>query len=136
MTEGDGEARATATGFTLDTGALIGLERGSQRIRALLANALLHHRPVRIPCGALAQAWRAPARQVVLTRLIRSSDVQSVPLDAAAAKRIGLLCAVARTTDVVEASVADCARSHGDMVVTTDPADLSQLLPAEQVIAI
>ena len=123
-------------GYTLDAGALIALERGDQRIRALLAEAARRERPVRLPSGALAQAWRDPVRQVALTRLCRSAGVQHVRLDDTAAKATGLLCRAARTVDVVDASVAVCALTHEDLVVTGDIDDMSRLVPADRLVAV
>ncbi|CAN5121042.1 hypothetical protein BH20ACT5_BH20ACT5_20390 [soil metagenome] len=124
------------SGYTLDAGALIAFERGDTRIRGLLREALRAGLGVRIPAGVLAQVWHDPARQVVLGRLTRGTEVQHVPLDSAAAKRAGLLCAISGTADVVDASVAACAREHGDVVVTSDAEDLVRLIPARRIVAL
>lgn len=123
-------------GYTLDAGALIALERGDPRLRELLAAALRRGQNLRVPGGVLAQVWRDPARQVVLTRFTASAEVQHVPLDEPAAKRAGLLCAATGTADVVDASVAACAREYGDLVVTSDTRDLSRLLPAQRIVGV
>jgi len=124
------------TGCTFDAGALIGLERGDDRVRALLAEVLRRGQDLRVPTGVLAQVWRDPARQVRLSRFIGSREVQVVPLDAARAKACGLLCAAAGTADVVDASVAGCAREHGDVVVTSDPEDLAPLVGRGRVVTV
>ena len=47
------------TGLTLDTGALLALERGDSRVRALLRRALESGIGFSVPAGVVA--WRAPA---------------------------------------------------------------------------
>lgn len=115
------------SGYTLDTGALIAIERGNPRIRALLAEALRRQQAIRVPSGALAQAWRDGSRQALLARFVRADEVQHVALDAATARAVGVLCAVTGTHDVVDASVAVCARVHDDTLVTSDPDDMRRL---------
>ncbi|HEY5302846.1 MAG TPA: hypothetical protein VIJ86_02175 [Acidimicrobiales bacterium] len=48
---------------TLDTGALVGIERGTRRMQALLDEAGVVGATFNIPAGVLAQAWRATQRQ-------------------------------------------------------------------------
>lgn len=57
---------------------------------------------VHIPAGALAQAWRNPARQVRLVRVVGAESVTIHPLNGAMAKAAGQLCAATRTADVVD----------------------------------
>jgi hypothetical protein len=89
-----------------------------------------------VPAGVLAQAWREPARQAPLAQLLKKAGVVVVPLDAAAARATGILCAASGTPDVVDASVALCAHVHGDHVVTSDPVDIARLVGRDRVIAI
>ena len=124
------------SGLTLDTGALLALERGNAYVRDLLASTLLDGRNLRLPAGVLAQAWREPVRQARLAQLLKQPGVIVVPLDAAAARATGMLCAASGTSDVVDASVALCALAHGDHVVTTDPVDLARLVGRSRVVAI
>jgi predicted nucleic acid-binding protein len=124
------------TGVTLDTGALIALERGEPRVTALLKRALDDSDAiVHIPAGVLAQALRGP-RQVRLTRLLKHRRTSVVPLDATTAQVIGLLLGARDGDDVVDASVVVCARRHGQPVVTGDPRDLRRLDPKLLVEAI
>jgi hypothetical protein len=113
----------------LDAGALIGIERNDERMRALLDAA---PRGVRflVPSGALAQAWRDGARRVLLSRFLRSQEVEVLPLSDARARAAGVLCGLSRTSDVVDASVVVCAREHQCSVITSDPGDLERLDPA------
>jgi PIN domain len=118
------------TGFTLDTGALIALERGEDRIIALFDRALaMPDAVLHIPAGVLAQAFRGGPRQARLARLLRHSQTSVVPLDAAIAQVVGVLLGARGTDDVVDASVVICARRYRQPVVTGDPRDLLRLDP-------
>ncbi len=115
-------------GFTLDTGALIALERGEERIDALLARTLgLPDAAIHIPAGVLAQAFRGGPRQARLARLLKHPQTSVVPLDAVLAQVVGLLLGARGADDVVDASVVVCARSYRQPVVTCDPGDLRRL---------
>ncbi|HWX45752.1 MAG TPA: PIN domain-containing protein [Solirubrobacteraceae bacterium] len=117
-------------GFTLDTSALIALERAEERVVALLSRArATPDAVIHIPAGVLAQAFRDGARQVQLARLMKHSGTSVVPLDANAAQIIGLLLSARGTEDVVDASVVVCARRYGQPVVTGDARDLHRLDP-------
>jgi hypothetical protein len=76
-----------------------------------------------VPAGVLAAAWRASARQPRLARALRSSITEVVAPDRAEAPAVGWLCAQSGACDVVDVSVAACARMRGQAVVTTDPDD-------------
>ena len=79
------------TGFTLDTGALIALERAEERVTALLHRVLATPDAViHIPAGVLAQAFRGGTRQARLARLLKHPQTSIVPL-ALIAQVIGLL---------------------------------------------
>lgn len=117
---------------TLDTGALLALERGDKRLLALLDRVSQKQQPVLIPAGVVAQAWREP-RQARLARLLRSPDVEVVSLDATAARAVGVLLGKSGTTDTVDAHVALVALGAGSPVVTSDPDDLRRLGPRLQL---
>lgn len=117
---------------TLDTGALLALERGDKRLLALLDRVSHKQQPVLIPAGVVAQAWREP-RQARLARLLRSPDVEVVSLDATAARAVGVLLGKSGTTDTVDAHVALVALGAGSPVVTNDPDDLRRLGPRLQL---
>jgi predicted nucleic acid-binding protein len=121
-------------GITLDTGALIAIERGSRRLQALLDEAAAHGADIAVPAGVVAQAWRASPRQALLSRFLRLTEVTTVVLDEAEAKAAGALCGRAGTADVVDASVVICARSRGHAVLTGDTSDLAVLDPTLRVI--
>jgi hypothetical protein len=124
------------TGLTLDTGALIALERGEERIAALLDRVLaMPDTVIHIPAAVLAQAFRSP-RQVRLARLLKHRGTTVVPLDTDVAQVVGLLLGVRRCDDVIDASVVVCARRYREPVVTGDTRDLLRLdpkLPVESI---
>ena len=119
------------TTFVLDTGALIALERGDRRLWTRLYTA---DQPsdVKVPTGAIAQAWRGSSRQAPLARALKLSD--EVPLDSQIARDAGVLCGQTGTADVIDASVAVTASEaarRGDVgVVTSDRSDIAPLLAA------
>jgi hypothetical protein len=123
-------------GITLDTGALIAIERASPRMQALLDEANLAGLTIDVPAGALAQAWRGTPRQARLARLLRITNVTVRPLDEAGAKAAGALCGHARTSDVIDASVVINARRNQHSVITSDPDDLHRLDPTVRIITI
>jgi predicted nucleic acid-binding protein len=117
------------TGATLDTGALIALESGSSRMRALVEQVLADRAQLAIPAGVLAQAWRGGARQTRIARLLSASITQVVPLDRKQALRAGARSAVCGHRDIVDISVALCARDRGHPVITSDPDDIRAIDP-------
>jgi predicted nucleic acid-binding protein len=122
------------TGLTLDAGALIALERRDERLRRLLGSAWPGG--VALPAAALAQVWRASARQHGLGLLLLDPALEVVPLDSDEALMIGAVCARSGATDVVDVSVAVCARRRGHAVVTSDPDDLLRIDPDLDLIVI
>ncbi|MGH7746873.1 MAG: PIN domain-containing protein [Candidatus Dormibacteria bacterium] len=115
--------------MTLDTGALIGLERGDERVRSLLKRAVAKRIPVAVPAGVVAQAWRGGPRQARIARLLADPDVEVVALDDPTARAVGALAARSCHHDVVDVSVALCAAERGHIVLTTDPNDLAAVNP-------
>lgn len=121
------------SGAVLDTGALIAIERGDRHVAATVAEARRTRATLTVPAGCVAQAWRDPRRQARLSAFVRSSHVHIVALDADDARRVGLLLAASRTTDVVDAHVAVCALRRGGPVLTSDPEDIAALAPSVRV---
>lgn len=113
--------------LTLDTGALIAFERGSERMRALVEAARFHGGKFVIPSCVVAQAWRNGSRQVRLARLLKSDVVVFEDLDTIRARAVGELCGLRQTSDVVDAFVALVAARHGRIVATSDPDALTHL---------
>ena len=71
---GKTRARTPAAGITLDTSALIALDRGDKRMIARLQQAVAQRRTFRVPSGALARAWRDRRTQVTLGCPLRPSS--------------------------------------------------------------
>ena len=115
-------------GVTYDTGALVAADRDERRMwarhRALLA---LREVPT-VPAPVLAQGWRGGSRQARLARLLVGCDVEA--LDDDRARAVGSLAARARTPDVVDACVVEGALRRHDLVVTSDPDDLTGIATA------
>jgi predicted nucleic acid-binding protein len=109
---------------TFDTGALIAIERRSRRMQALLDEIDRRHWEVAVPAGAVAQAWRGGPRQARIAALLSDERTQVVVLDDSTARAVGLLCGRSDHADVVDVSVAVCARQRNLHVVTSDPDDL------------
>jgi hypothetical protein len=124
-------------GLTLDTGALIALERGDERLTALLDRMLVTPGAVvHIPAGVVAQAFRDGPRQVTLNRLLKKAQAQVVALDEQTAYVAGMLLGLRGGDDVVDASVVVCAHRHRQAVLTGDPDDLRRLAPDLQLMTV
>ena len=114
-------------GLVLDTGGLIGFERGDRGVAALVEAARRRRDRVVTSSGCVAQAWRGGPRQVLLARLLRGLDEQG--LDRRGSRAAGALCGAAGSSDAIDAHVALLARD-GDIVLTSDAGDLRLLLGA------
>jgi len=111
------------TGLTFDTGALIALERRRQRMAQIYRIAVEEGLPVTVPAPIIAEWWRGrtDAREMILR------GVRIEPLDGDLAKLAGdALAAVAKATTIDAIVMASAAR-RGDIVYTSDVADLSRL---------
>ena len=122
------------SGVTFDAGALIAFEKNDRRVVAVVARALERGLLIAVPAGVVGQVWRDGRRQVRLVRLLRSEVVVVEPLDDERARAAGQLCGVRGTSDVIDASVVLCARSHQHAVMTSDAGDLHRLDPKLPVI--
>jgi hypothetical protein len=115
-------------GVTYDTGALVAADRGERRQWAR-HRALLTRREVpTVPAPVLAQAWRGGSRQALLSRLLAGCDTEA--LDDACARAAGTLAARAATTDIVDACVVEGALRRRDLVISSDPSDLTAIATA------
>lgn len=131
-----GKARAgtkAEISVTLDTGALIALERGDARMLALMRLLAERRGLVRVPAGVAGQAWRGGGRQAVLARLFSLPEVQVPSLDLAMARACGELCGASETSDIVDASVVLVARENRDPILTSDVEDLRRLDPSARL---
>lgn len=127
---------ADKSGFTMDAGGLIAVERADRKVVLLLALAAEQSLPVTVPGTALAQAIRDPARQVRLIRLLRSATTRVVSLDRADATAVGRMLADSATSDIADAHVVLCSRRARQPVVTSDPDDLRRLDPGLDLVVV
>jgi hypothetical protein len=115
-------------GVTYDTGALMAADRGERRQWAR-HRALLARREVpTVPAPVLAQSWRGGGRQALLSRLLTGCHIEA--FDDALARATGTLAARAATTDIVDACVVEGALRRRDLVVSSDPDDLTAIATA------
>lgn len=114
-------------GLVLDTGGLIGFERGDRGVAALVEAARRRRDRVVTSSGCVAQAWRGGPRQALLARLLRGLGEHG--LDRRGSRAAGALCGAAGSSDAIDAHVALLAHD-GDIVLTSDAGDLRLLLGA------
>jgi hypothetical protein len=113
-------------GVTHDAGALIAAERNDRAMWALHAGFFAEEVLQVVPVPALAQAWRGGSRQASLVRPLAGCQVDELDYERASA--VGRLVERSGIDDVVDASVVEAApRRGGDVVMSSDPADLQQI---------
>ena len=110
-----------AAGVTLDTGALIGLERRDRWITKRLDAWRADNTKVTVPAAVLAEWWRGSDRAEILSMV----DVE--PMTAVIAMAAGLALGEVRDAHVVDAIVMASAALRGDLVYTVDFDDLMRL---------
>ena len=110
-------------GITLDTGALIALERRGQRMREIVERALAKDQPITVPAHVVGEWWRG--RTDLRENILESVDVE--PLTEALAKLAGEALAAIRSATLVDAIVMASAASRGDIVYSSDVEDLERL---------
>lgn len=116
-----------APAFVLDAGALIALERAEPTMTALLARVREGTARILVPDAVVAQVWRGGSgRQARISVLLgsRSPHYTPVPLDTAAARRIGSQIRASGHADVVDVHVALVAMDHRASVITSDRHDI------------
>lgn len=121
-----GKADSEARRRVLDAGALVALERGDGRARALVEG---EEADLIIPAPVLAQVWRDGGRQARLAALLKRKRTSVQVFDERVAKAAGVLCGRTDTSDIADASVVLAGRSHRALVVTTDAEDIRRLDP-------
>jgi predicted nucleic acid-binding protein len=122
-------------GITLDTGALIALERRRQRMRDVLERALEKEQPVTVPADVVGEWWRG--RTDVREHILEWVLVEPLTVDLA--KRAGEALAIVGEATLVDAIVMASAASRGDVVYSSDVEDLErlrQVYPAVKVLGI
>jgi predicted nucleic acid-binding protein len=114
---------ALMPGLTLDTGALIALERGNRRMRTLMLAAASSGEAITVPAVVLGEWWRAGVRRQ--RGILDSVDVE--PVSERIGKLAGEAIAALPGATVVDAIVMASAAQRGDVVYTTDIEDLERL---------
>lgn len=115
--------------YLYDAGALIAIDNNDRRMWARHHLALEDGRDIHIPAVVVSQAWRDSRRQVRLGKFLTGCRIEPVRLETA--KAAGILCGKARTSDVVDATVAVMAASLGAIIWTSDPDDIHTLIDAQ-----
>jgi hypothetical protein len=116
------EAPSGLMGITLDTGALIALERRSHRMWKIVDTTEAGI-VITVPAAVVAEWWRGGGgrREGILGMF----DVE--PLSERLAKLTGEALAAVKGATVVDAMVMVSAALRGDVVYTSDEADLVRL---------
>ena len=121
-------------GITLDTGALIALERHRDRMLRAMRAARESNLPVTVPSPVVTEWWRGrtDARERVLSFL----RVDGVDPDLA--RLAGEALAAIAGATAIDAIVMASAARRGDIVYTSDVGDLERLrrfFPAVRVLS-
>ncbi|MGO8996647.1 MAG: PIN domain-containing protein [Polyangiaceae bacterium] len=128
-------ARASRLGLTFDTGALIALERRTQRVWEIYRTAMLDGVPITVPAAVVIEWWRG--RTDVRERILAGVRVE--PLHSALAQAAGEALASVKSASPIDAVVMASAASRGDVVYTSDTGDLEKLrryFPGVRVLAV
>jgi predicted nucleic acid-binding protein len=80
-----------------------------------------------VSAGVLGQVWRG-GPQAQLSRLLRGCDVES--LTEHDARMAGAALSKSGSSDLIDAVVVVTALARGDLVVTSDPDDLTRIASA------
>ena len=116
------------SGVTYDSGALIAAERGDRRMWARHRALLLRRVVPAAPAPVVAQCWRGTPRQAQLARLLTGCEIES--LDDIRARATGTLAGRARVADIVDACVVEGALRRDDLIISSDPGDLTAIAAA------
>jgi hypothetical protein len=122
-------------GLTFDTGALIALERRTQRVWEIYRTAIHDAVPVTVPAAVVVEWWRG--RTDVRERILAGVRVE--PLHLVLARAAGEALVSVKAATAVDAVVMASAALRGDVVYTSDVADLERLrghFPGVRVLAV
>ena len=114
----------------LDAGALVAVDRRNRMIGAQLRVLQQQGTPIRASSAVAGQVWRDGRKQANLARVLAGVGIEALGKDDG--KRIGELLALAGSADVVDAHVA-LMTAPADLVLTSDPGDIRELLQARRV---
>ena len=110
-------------GVTFDTGALIGLERRTERMKAVLARIAARQLPVTIPAVVVAEWYRGQRDWRRVLALARQVE----PTTEALARIAGAALSATGGGNAIDAIVMASAAQRGDVVYTSDVPDLQVL---------
>lgn len=110
-------------GMTLDTGALISLERHERRMRDAYLTAAITGATVTVPTPVLVEWWRGHGRRG--EQILRGMDLE--PLTERLAKLAGDAIKATPGATAIDAIVMASAAQRGDVVYTSDIGDLERL---------
>jgi len=111
-------------GITLDTGALIALERRSARMLRMFDAAEQTHVRITIPAVVLAEWWRGrPSTR--MGRLLEAAVLEA--LEPPLARVAGEALAAVEGATTNDAIVVASAAQRGDTIFTSDVDDLTRL---------
>ena len=131
----DGRVNPRQFGLTFDTGALMALERRTQRIWEIYRTAMKDGLPITVPVAVVVEWWRG--RTDVRERILRGVRVE--PLHTGLAQIAGEAIAAVGSKSAVDAVVMASAALRGDVVYTSDVKDLERLrryFPDVRVLAV
>jgi predicted nucleic acid-binding protein len=114
-------------GLTLDTGALIALERRRVRVATLIQVVRADGGRVTVPSVVIAEWWRG--QRGPAARILDAFDID--PIEARLARTAGeALARIGGGVSAVDALVMASAAARGDRVLTSDVPDLDRLREA------
>jgi hypothetical protein len=112
-----------SVGLTFDTGALIALERRTQRMWEIYRTAMHEAIPITVPTAVVVEWWRG--RTDVRERILNGLRVE--PLSGALAQTAGEALVAIKSASAIDAVVMASAAMRGDVVYTSDMVDLERL---------
>jgi predicted nucleic acid-binding protein len=107
-------------GVTFDTGALIGLERRTERMKAVIARIVARQLPVTIPSVVVAEWYREQRDSRRILALAKTVE----PVSAVLAELAGKALRATGGSNAIDAIVMASAAQRGDVVYTSDVEDL------------
>lgn len=122
-------------GLTLDTGALVAIERRKRQVLAFVDRCLDEERDVTVPTAVIAEWWRG---QRGMSRALQGMRIEV--LDERIARLAGeSLASLSSGSSITDAIVMASAANRGDIVLTSDVSDLEalrQYFPAVTVLGV
>lgn len=112
--------------LVLDAGALIGAERATKAVVAMIDEAHELGGDTVIPASALAQVWRGGPRSARLANVIAGSEIDA--LSEERAKEVGVRLGARGGSDTADAHVVCCAIERKAAVATSDREDIEALV--------